>query len=582
VGADGDPVAGVLEHAYRDEWSAVVATLARRLGDLQAAEDAAAEAFAAAARVWARDGTPPNPGGWLITTAWRKAVDQLRANRAVAVDPQQFSEGGAEPVGGVDEVTSVGGDDQLGLVFACCHPALALEVRVALTLRFVAGLTTRQIAAAFVLPEATLAQRLVRAKRKISESGIRGDRFGRRRVYVAGLILFSVASAACALAPTVTMLIAARAVQGVGAAIVTPLSLTILTSSFPAAKRGAVVGIWGGIAGLAVAGGPLLGGAVVQLSWHWIFWINVPIGIAAAIASARLLPESYGPARRLDLPALPLIAGASVALTWGLVRAGGSGWSDGLTVALLAGGAALLAGFVLRERGAADPMVPLRLFRSRTFTAANAATFLQSGAILSAAFLTTEYFQLGLGYGPLGTGLRLLPWTATPMIVAPLAGTLADRIGTRPLLVTGQALQGLGLAWVAAIASAAGGYAQFVAPLIIAGVGISMSIPTSASAALGAVPPAEVGTASGVNNTMGRFGGAFGVAIATAVFTAHGSLASSAGVVAGYRPALVVSAALSLAGSAAAVAISRRRAAVAADTPLGQAERIPAIAAARS
>ena len=173
MGTDGDPVAGVLEHAYRDEWSAVVATLARRLGDLQAAEDAAAEAFAAAARVWARDGTPPNPGGWLMTTAWRKAVDQLRGNRAVAVDPQQFPEGGAEPVGGVDEVTSVGGDDQLGLVFACCHPALALEVRVALTLRFVAGLTTRQIAAAFVLPEATLAQRLVRAKRKISESGIR-------------------------------------------------------------------------------------------------------------------------------------------------------------------------------------------------------------------------------------------------------------------------------------------------------------------------------------------------------------------------------------------------------------------------
>jgi RNA polymerase sigma-70 factor (ECF subfamily) len=173
VGTDANPVAGALEHAYRDEWSAVVATLARRLGDLQAAEDAAAEAFAAAARVWARDGTPPNPGGWLMTTAWRKAVDQLRGNRAVAVDPQQFPEGGAEPVGGADKVTSVGGDDQLGLVFACCHPALALEVRVALTLRFVAGLTTRQIAAAFVLPEATLAQRLVRAKRKISESGIR-------------------------------------------------------------------------------------------------------------------------------------------------------------------------------------------------------------------------------------------------------------------------------------------------------------------------------------------------------------------------------------------------------------------------
>ena len=393
-----------------------------------------------------------------------------------------------------------------------------------------------------------------------------GDRLGRRRVYVAGLILFSAASAACALAPTAATLIGARAVQGVGAAIVTPLSLTILTSSFPAAKRGAVVGIWGGIAGLAVAGGPLVGGGVVQgLSWHWIFWVNVPIGAAAALASARLL-----------------IAFAALALTWGLVRAGGSGWGDGFTVALLAGGAALLAGFVLRERSATDPMVPLRLFRSRTFTAANAATFLQSGAIFSAAFLTTEYFQLGLGYGPLATGLRLLPWTATPMIVAPLAGAFADRIGTRPLLVTGLALQAGGLAWFAAIASAAGGYGQFVAPLLIAGVGISMSIPTSASAALGAVPPAEVGTASGVNNTLGRFGGAFGVAIVTAVFTAHGSLASAAGVVAGYRPALVVSAVLSLAGSAAAVAIGRRRAAVAADTSLDRAEGLPAMATARS
>jgi len=410
-----------------------------------------------------------------------------------------------------------------------------------------------------------------------------GDRLGRRRVYVAGLILFSAASAACALAPTAATLIAARAVQGIGAAVVTPLSLTILTSSFPAAKRGAVVGIWGGIAGLAVAGGPLVGGGIVQglSSWHWIFWVNVPIGVAAAVASARLLPESHGPARRVDLPALPLIAGASLALTWGLVRAGGSGWGDAFTVILLAGGAALLAGFVLRERTAPEPMVPLRLFRSRTFSAANAAAFLQSGALVSAAFLTTEYFQLGLGYGPLATGLRLLPWTATPMIVAPLAGALADRIGTRPLLVTGLALQAGGLAWVAAIASAAGGYGRFVAPLIIAGVGISMSIPTSASAALGAVPPAEVGTASGVNNTMGRFGGAFGVAMVTAVFTAHGSLASAAGVIAGYRPALVVSAALSLAGSAAAVAIGRRRA-MAGTASSGSRDRVPAAAGARS
>ncbi len=386
-----------------------------------------------------------------------------------------------------------------------------------------------------------------------------GDRLGRRRVYVAGLILFSAASAACALAPTAATLIGARAVQGVGAAIVTPLSLTILTSSFPAAKRGAVVGIWGGIAGLAVAGGPLVGGAVVQgLSWHWIFWVNVPIGFAAAIAAARLLPESYGPARRLDLPALPLIAFAALALTWGLVRAGGSGWGDGFTVALLAGGAALLAGFVLRERSATDPMVPLRLFRNRTFTAANAAAFLQSGAIFSAAFLTTEYFQLGLGYGPLATGLRLLPWTGTLMLVAPLAGAVADRIGTRPLIAGGLALQAGGLAWVASGATSAGGYGRWVLPMIIAGVGISMAMPAVSAAALGAVAPPDLGRASGVNNTLQRFGGAFGIAVTAAVFTAHGQLGSPAGVVAGFRPALAVSALLSLLGAGAAVAAGRR------------------------
>jgi RNA polymerase sigma-70 factor (ECF subfamily) len=171
VSRAGDPAAAV-ERAYRDEWSAVVGTLARRLGDLQAAEDAAAEAYATAARVWARDGTPPNPGGWLMTSAWRKAVDQLRGNRAVAIDPAgippDLAAAGEEAPAG-----TIGGDDQLGLVFACCHPALALEVRVALTLRYVAGLTTAQIAAAFLLPEATLAQRLVRAKRKIRQAGIR-------------------------------------------------------------------------------------------------------------------------------------------------------------------------------------------------------------------------------------------------------------------------------------------------------------------------------------------------------------------------------------------------------------------------
>jgi EmrB/QacA subfamily drug resistance transporter len=387
-----------------------------------------------------------------------------------------------------------------------------------------------------------------------------GDRLGRRRVYVVGLVLFSVASAACALAPSAGMLIAARVVQGIGAAAVTPLSLTILTGTFGPARRGAVVGIWGGIGGLAVAGGPLVGGAVVQgLNWHWIFWINVPIGLAAAAASAIFLPESRAGAAKLDLLGVPLAAGAAVALAWGLVHAGEAGWSDPGVVASLLAGAVLLAGFIHREHTAAQPMLPLRLFRIRAFSAANLTGFAMSGAIFSAAFLTSQYFQFGLGYSPLSTGLRLLPWTATPVVIAPLAGALADRIGTRPLLVTGLAMQAAGLAWVAQAATAGASYGGFVAPLIVAGAGISMAVPTTPAAALSAVPPADLGRASGVNNTLQRFGGAFGVAVATSVFSASGHLGSAAGVVAGYRPALLVSAGLSLLGAAAAVAVGRRR-----------------------
>ncbi|HZR54304.1 MAG TPA: DHA2 family efflux MFS transporter permease subunit [Streptosporangiaceae bacterium] len=386
-----------------------------------------------------------------------------------------------------------------------------------------------------------------------------GDRLGRRRIYVLGLLLFTVASAACALAPTAAALIAARAVQGLGAAAVTPLSLTIATSAFPPAKRGSVMGVIGAIAGLAVAGGPLVGGGVVQgLDWHWIFWINVPVGVAAAALSLVKLPESRGPVSRLDLPGVPLVAGAAVALTWGLIQVGDTGWTGAKTVTMLIVGVVLLAAFVVREQRAAAPMLPLRLFRSVPFAAANGAAFMMNAAIMAAAFLTVQYFQLGIGYGPMATGLRLLPWTATPMVIAPLAGILADRIGTRPLLATGLLLQAAGLAWVAGIASAGGGYARFVLPLMIAGVGISMSIPTVTAAALGAVEPADIGRASGVVNTLQRFGGAFGIAIATAVFSAHGHLGSAASVTSGYRPALAVAAGLSLIGGIVALAIRQR------------------------
>jgi EmrB/QacA subfamily drug resistance transporter len=387
-----------------------------------------------------------------------------------------------------------------------------------------------------------------------------GDRLGRRRVYVAGLLLFTAASAACALAPSAGTLIAARAVQGLGAAIVTPLSLTILTTAWPAQRRGTIVGIWGGIAGLAVAAGPLVGGAVVQgLNWHWIFWVNVPIGLAAAIGSVIKLSESRGPASRLDIPGVVLVTAAACGILWGMVRGGEAGWGTGEVIAAFALGAAALAAFAVWERRAPEPMLPARLLRIRAFTAANATGFLQSAALFSAAFLAAQYFQLGLGFSPLGAGLRFLPWTATPVVIAPLAGRLTDRLGPRPLMLAGLLLQAAGFAWVAATASAAGGTLGLVLALLVAGVGVSMALPTVPVAVLSAVQPAEMGKASGIATMMQRFGAVFAIAIATSVFGAFGGLGSAADVTSGLQPGLAVSAGLSLLGALTALAITAGR-----------------------
>ncbi|MBV9854536.1 MAG: DHA2 family efflux MFS transporter permease subunit [Streptosporangiaceae bacterium] len=386
-----------------------------------------------------------------------------------------------------------------------------------------------------------------------------GDRLGRRRVFVAGVALFTLASAACALAPGATVLIAARAVQGLGGAAVLPLSLTILTGAFPAERRGAIIGIYGGLAGLAVAIGPLVGGAVTEgLDWHWIFWINVPIGVAAGLLSLRLLPETYGPPARLDLPGVALISAGVTGLVWGLTRASQAGWGSAEIVTTLALGAALLGTFLAWEARAPEPMLPLRMLRIRAFAAGNATAFFMSGAVFAAAFFVAEYFQLALGYSPLATGVRLLPWFATPMFVAPAAGLLSDRIGRRPVIATGLVLQAAGLGWVALKASPGTGSLQLVLALAVAGVGISMALPTVPAAVLSAVAPAEMGKASGISNMMQRFGAVFAVAVASSVFTAYGHIGSPASITSGFRPAVAVSAALSLLGAATALAITAR------------------------
>jgi EmrB/QacA subfamily drug resistance transporter len=397
-----------------------------------------------------------------------------------------------------------------------------------------------------------------------------GDRLGRRRVFVAGLALFTLASAACALAPSASALIAARAVQGLGGAAVLPLSLTILTTAFPARRRGTIVGIYGGLAGLAVAIGPLVGGAVTEgLDWHWIFWVNVPIGVVAGLLSLRLLPESHGAPARLDLPGVALISVGVVSLVWGLVRANQAGWASAEIVTTLAAGVALLAAFLYWEGRTAEPMLPLRLLRIRAFAAGNATAFLMSGAIFAAAFFVAQYFQFALGYSPLGTGVRLLPWFATPMVVSPVAGALSDRIGRRPLIASGLLLQAAGFAWVAQKASSGGSSVGVVLALLVAGVGISMALPTVPTAVLSAVAPAEMGKASGISNMMQRFGAVFAIAITSAIFAANGHIGSPASVTSGFRPAMDVAAALSLLGAITALAITgRRREAVADPEPV--------------
>jgi EmrB/QacA subfamily drug resistance transporter len=386
-----------------------------------------------------------------------------------------------------------------------------------------------------------------------------GDRFGRRRVFVLGLAVFTVASAACALAPSAPLLIAARTVQGLGGAAVLPLSLTILTSAYPPERRGTIVGIYGGLAGLAVASGPLIGGALTQgIDWHWIFWANVPLGVLAVVGSARLLPESRGRQGRLDLPGVGLVSAGVVGLVWGLVRAPVLGWSSVEVVTTLAGGALLTAVFLAWEARAPEPMLPLRLLRIPAFAAGNASAFLMSGSIFGGAFMVSQYFQLGLGYSPLQTGIRLLPFTMTPILIAPLAGAVSDRVGRRRLIVAGLALQALGFAWVALRASSHLGLVELLLALLVAGAGTSIALPTVPTAVLGAVRPEEMGTASGVNNTLQRFGAVFAVAIVTSVFAAYGHPGSAAGMTDGFRPAVGVSAVLALLGALAALGLERR------------------------
>jgi EmrB/QacA subfamily drug resistance transporter len=379
-----------------------------------------------------------------------------------------------------------------------------------------------------------------------------GDRFGRRRMFVAGLALFVAASAACALAEGSALLIAARAAQGAAAALVTPLAMALLGAAFPPQERGRALGLFAGLTGLALILGPVLGGAITEgLAWRWIFWLNLPVGaVLIPLARARI-PESRGPDAAIDMPGVALVASAALAVVWALMRGNHVGWGSAEVLAALAAGGLLGLGFVAWERRAAAPMVPLHFFRARGFAPGLAAAFLFNAAMYGVLFLLPQFLQLAQGNGPLGAGLRLLPWTATLFVVAPLSGRLINRLGERPLVVVGLTLQAMGMAWIALIAAPDLGYGQLVAPLVVAGAGVSMAMPAAQNAVIGAVVRAEIGKASGIFNMVRFLGGVSGVAIAVAVFAATGGMAAPQAFSAGFVAALGVAAGLSLLGAAA-------------------------------
>jgi EmrB/QacA subfamily drug resistance transporter len=376
-----------------------------------------------------------------------------------------------------------------------------------------------------------------------------GDRLGRRRVFVAGLTLFAAASAACALAPDAGTLIAARAVQGVGAAMVTPVGLALLTVAIPPERRGWALGIFSGIIGLAVLGGPVIGGAITQgLAWQWIFWLNVPIGAVVVFLALRHIPESHGPAARIDLGGVALVTGAAFALVWGLVRSDAAGWGSLEVIVSLAAGVVLACAFVAWERRVDSPMLPMGLFGSRAFSAANATSFLLFASNFSTVFFMAQFQQIALGQTPLAAGLRLLPWTVPTFLVAPRAGALADRIGERPLIAAGLTLQLVGMATLGVLASPDQAYLATIVPMVVAGSGIALAMPAVQRAVLGAVEPGDIGKASGTYNSARWLGAVFGVAILVAVFTAHGGYGSPRSFSDGYAPAMATSAGLAALG----------------------------------
>jgi EmrB/QacA subfamily drug resistance transporter len=382
-----------------------------------------------------------------------------------------------------------------------------------------------------------------------------GDRWGRRRMFMAGIALFTASSAAAALAPSTGLLIAARALQGVGAAIATPLTLTLLADAFPPAQRGLALGVWSGISGIAVALGPLVGGAVVQAaSWHWIFWINVPIGaLLVPLAGARL-SESHGPTARLDLGGLALGSTGLFGIVYGLVRSQSLGWTAPEVLISLAAGAVLVAAFIVYERQTSEPMLPMSFFGRRAFAVTNVVSLAMYFGMFGSIFFLSQFLQDVLHNSPLQAGVKLLVWTGATMVTAPLAGYFSERYGSRPFLVAGLGLQAVALGWMAAITSVGETYGSLIVPFVLGGAGMALVFAPSANAVLSAVRTDQAGQASGATNAIRELGGVLGVSVLATVFTSHGGYSSPQAFVNGLTPALWVGAAVLAVGALVATA----------------------------
>ncbi|MDT0443529.1 DHA2 family efflux MFS transporter permease subunit [Streptomyces johnsoniae] len=404
-----------------------------------------------------------------------------------------------------------------------------------------------------------------------------GDRFGRRRVFGWGVLLFTLASAAAAVAGSTGALIAARAAQGAGAAVLLPLSLTLISAAVPPERRGTAFGIWGAVNGLAVASGPLVGGAITEhISWQWIFWLNVPIGLALLPLVRYRLAESRGANDRLDLVGTALASAGLFGVVLSIVRGHEHGWTSGPVLAGFILGGLLLIAFVRWEMHTDHPMLPMRFFRSRTFAAVNAASLLMYAGMFGSIFLLTQFFQLIQGYSPLDAGLRMLPWTAMPMLVAPIAGALTDRIGGRSIVASGLALMAAGIAWLALLADPGVDYTSQIPAFILCGIGMAMFFAPTGAMVMGAVPPTEQGIASGVNNALREVGGALGIALLASVFAARGGYASPQAFTDGLVPALWVAVAALLAATAAVLFVpTRARPAAPAAPPAAPRDRAP-------